>query len=91
MSVRCPKCGEASSVKDSRPATESNMVRRRRSCNVCEHEWGTYEFNVEDLIDLMELFSRLDGKMADTFGRNAIQRTKEYRSRKRREARNAIK
>jgi transcriptional regulator NrdR family protein len=67
------------------------MVRRRRSCNVCNHEWGTYEFNVEDLIDLMELFAKLDGRMADTFGRNAIQRTKEYRSRKRREARNAAK
>lgn len=88
MAVRCPKCGGASSVKNSRLATESNTVRRRRCCGACDHEWGTYEFDVENLIDLMELFRQLDLKMDSTFDRNAIQRTKEYRRRRRKAARN---
>jgi transcriptional repressor NrdR len=42
--MRCPFCGaEDSKVIDSRLATEGDVVRRRRSCIVCNERFTTYE------------------------------------------------
>lgn len=42
--MRCPYCGETDSkVLDSRPAEESNSIRRRRECQSCSRRFTTYE------------------------------------------------
>lgn len=42
--MRCPFCGhEDTQVKDSRPAEEDTVVRRRRQCPECEHRFTTFE------------------------------------------------
>ena len=47
--MRCPGCGYGESkVIDSRPVTESNSIRRRRECLVCQRRFTTYEI-VESL------------------------------------------
>lgn len=42
--MRCPYCGEENTrVIDSRPAEESNSIRRRRQCDRCMKRFTTYE------------------------------------------------
>ncbi len=42
--MRCPFChGEDSQVKDSRPAEEGSVVRRRRQCSNCGARFTTFE------------------------------------------------
>jgi len=42
--VRCPFCGYSDSkVVDSRPADDSNSIRRRRECLECGKRFTTYE------------------------------------------------
>lgn len=42
--MRCPFCGhEDTQVKDSRPAEEDTVVRRRRQCPKCEQRFTTFE------------------------------------------------
>lgn len=42
--MRCPYCGEENTrVIDSRPAEESNSIRRRRQCDQCMKRFTTYE------------------------------------------------
>ena len=44
--MKCPSCGRADiklNVIDSRPVEESNSVRRRRECSVCQFRFTTYE------------------------------------------------
>jgi transcriptional repressor NrdR len=42
--MRCPFCGhEDTQVKDSRPAEEDTVVRRRRQCPNCEQRFTTFE------------------------------------------------
>jgi transcriptional repressor NrdR len=42
--MRCPFCGhEDTQVKDSRPAEEDTVVRRRRQCPSCEQRFTTFE------------------------------------------------
>ncbi|MGD2132504.1 MAG: transcriptional regulator NrdR [Maricaulaceae bacterium] len=42
--MRCPFCGhEDSQVKDSRPAEENAVVRRRRQCPKCGERFTTFE------------------------------------------------
>lgn len=42
--MKCPFCGaENTRVIDSRPAEESNSIRRRRQCDVCRKRFTTYE------------------------------------------------
>ena len=42
--MRCPFCNyENTKVIDSRPAEESNSIRRRRSCEECGKRFTTYE------------------------------------------------
>ncbi len=39
----CPKCGEPTSVKDSRPCRGQNGIRRRRMCDKCGYRFSTIE------------------------------------------------
>jgi transcriptional repressor NrdR len=42
--MKCPFCGhENTRVIDSRPALDSNSIRRRRICDECEKRFTTYE------------------------------------------------
>lgn len=42
--MRCPFCGhEDTQVKDSRPAEDDTVVRRRRQCPKCENRFTTFE------------------------------------------------
>ena len=42
--MKCPGCGfEESKVIDSRPAAESNSIRRRRECLACQKRFTTFE------------------------------------------------
>lgn len=42
--MRCPFCGhEDTQVKDSRPAEEDTVVRRRRQCPKCDNRFTTFE------------------------------------------------
>ncbi len=42
--MKCPFCGgDNLRVIDSRPAEESNSIRRRRACESCEKRFTTYE------------------------------------------------
>lgn len=42
--MKCPFCGkENTRVIDSRPAEDSNSIRRRRQCDACEKRFTTYE------------------------------------------------
>jgi len=42
--LRCPFCGsEDTAVRDSRPAEDNTVVRRRRSCGNCGARFTTFE------------------------------------------------
>lgn len=42
--MRCPFCGDTSSqVKDSRPAEDNGVIRRRRLCPACGARFTTFE------------------------------------------------
>lgn len=42
--MKCPYCGcDGTRVIDSRPADDSNSIRRRRICDECEKRFTTYE------------------------------------------------
>lgn len=42
--MKCPFCGkENTRVVDSRPAEDSNSIRRRRQCDTCQKRFTTYE------------------------------------------------
>lgn len=47
----CPGCrGSNVNVVDSRPVEDKDfgfIVRRRRTCNNCDHRWTTYEVSAE--------------------------------------------
>lgn len=42
--MRCPFCGDTNSqVKDSRPAEDNQVIRRRRLCPACDARFTTFE------------------------------------------------
>ena len=41
--VTCSLCGHCSKILESRPATDSRPLRRRRECAHCRYRWTTYE------------------------------------------------
>lgn len=44
----CPKCGGKAGVVDSSFNRETNEYSRKRRCHVCDHEFFTMEFEVEN-------------------------------------------
>ena len=60
--MKCPFCGsENTRVIDSRPADDSNSIRRRRVCDECSKRFTTYE-RVEN-IELKVI--KKDGRVED--------------------------
>ena len=41
--MRCPKCGRATSVVETRAENDGLVIRRRRECGHCGHRFNTYE------------------------------------------------
>lgn len=67
---KCPVC-DSSQVGVFNSRTESGYLYRRRKCLQCEFRWTTYEiseFDVEKIMDMMDLVERLK-KCIDKFGR----------------------
>jgi transcriptional repressor NrdR len=59
--MRCPFCGDAESkVTDSRNATDTNAVRRRRECLACLRRFTTFE-----TVDLTIQVRKRDGHYED--------------------------
>jgi transcriptional repressor NrdR len=59
--MKCPFCGhEDSKVTDSRNASETNAVRRRRECLKCSHRFTTFE-----TVDLAMQVHKRDGRYED--------------------------
>jgi transcriptional repressor NrdR len=69
--VRCPFCGTPDTVvKDSRPAEEDAVVRRRRGCNQCGGRFTTFErVQLRDLVVI-----KRDGRR-DLFDREKLRRS----------------
>lgn len=77
--MRCPFCGETESqVKDSRPAEDMAVIRRRRFCPGCGSRFTTFE-----RVQLRELVVvKKDGRRA-VFDRDKLARSIEIAVRKR--------
>ena len=45
----CPKCGQSTSVSESRTTRDGVEVRRRRACTACEYRFTTYERTEEHI------------------------------------------
>ena len=77
--MRCPFCGsENTAVKDSRPAEDDTVVRRRRHCGRCGARFTTFE-----RVQLREIIVvKRDGKRVP-FDREKIQRSTRIALRKR--------
>lgn len=77
--MRCPFCGDTSSqVKDSRPAEEGSVIRRRRLCPACGARFTTFE-----RIQLRELIIiKKDGRRVP-FDREKLARSIQIAMRKR--------
>ena len=50
MITECPKCGEKTTVIDSRNAHTGRYVRRRRECTRCGYRFTTYEMSEEEFL-----------------------------------------
>lgn len=77
--MRCPFCGsEDTAVRDSRPAEDNTVVRRRRSCEKCGARFTTFErVQLRDIIVL-----KRDGKRTP-FVREKLLRSVQIALRKR--------
>lgn len=51
--MKCPKCKSTAPVLESRTLID-NIEKRVRKCNACNHLFDTYEFNADDIQDLLE-------------------------------------
>lgn len=59
--MRCPFCGcDDSKVTDSRNASDSNAIRRRRECLKCQRRFTTFE-----TVDLVMQVKKRDGKFEE--------------------------
>ena len=56
----CPNCGATETrVIDSRPAENSQAIRRRRECEECAHRFTTYE-RLEPQVTVRKRYGRLE-------------------------------
>lgn len=67
--MKCPKCGGKLLVKDSRPAADGSIVKRKRICSVCGEEYfSTESFNdidkPEEIRLLYEKIEKLEKKLS---------------------------
>ncbi|MEA1938217.1 MAG: transcriptional regulator NrdR [Pseudomonadota bacterium] len=69
--MRCPFCGQADSqVKDSRPAEDHAVIRRRRFCPDCGARFTTFE-----RVQLRELTVLKSGGRKEVFDRDKLLRS----------------
>ncbi|WP_208438924.1 ATP cone domain-containing protein, partial [Bartonella grahamii] len=77
--MRCPYCQyEDTQVKDSRPAEEGAVIRRRRVCSVCGGRFTTFE-----RIQLRELSVFKKSGRREPFDRDKLMRSVNVAVRKR--------
>lgn len=49
--MNCPKCGKDSLTVINTRAAPGNMIRRRRKCLKCDHDFTTYEW-IPDVVQV---------------------------------------
>ncbi|VEJ45419.1 transcriptional regulator NrdR [Bartonella vinsonii] len=77
--MRCPYCQyEDTQVKDSRPAEEGAVIRRRRVCAVCGGRFTTFE-----RVQLRELLVSKKSGRSELFDRDKLMRSVDIAVRKR--------
>ena len=77
--MKCPFCqSDNTQVKDSRPAEDNTVVRRRRHCGACQKRFTTFE-----RIQLRELVVVKRGGVKEPFVRDKIARSMHIALRKR--------
>ncbi|WP_332065624.1 transcriptional regulator NrdR [Bartonella sp. CB189] len=77
--MRCPYCQyEDTQVKDSRPAEEGAVIRRRRLCSVCGGRFTTFE-----RVQLRELLVLKKNGRCEPFDRDKLMRSVDIAVRKR--------
>ena len=77
--MRCPYCqSEDTQVKDSRPAEDGAVIRRRRVCSVCGGRFTTFE-----RVQLRELMVKKKSGRRVPFDRDKLMRSVEVALRKR--------
>ncbi|AGF74464.1 transcriptional repressor NrdR [Bartonella australis AUST/NH1] len=77
--MRCPYCQcEDTQVKDSRPAEEGAVIRRRRVCSICGGRFTTFE-----RIQLRELLVLKKSGRRESFDRDKLMRSVDVAVRKR--------
>ncbi|MBB4076932.1 transcriptional repressor NrdR [Bartonella fuyuanensis] len=77
--MRCPYCQyEDTQVRDSRPAEEGAVIRRRRVCSVCAGRFTTFE-----RIQLRELLVAKKSGRYEPFDRDKLMRSVDVAVRKR--------
>ncbi|MEM1086722.1 MAG: transcriptional regulator NrdR [Pseudomonadota bacterium] len=77
--MRCPFCGsENTGVKDSRPAEDNTVVRRRRGCDNCGARFTTFE-----RVQLREVFVIKRDQKRTAFDRDKLSRSVKIALRKR--------
>ncbi|WP_455482458.1 transcriptional regulator NrdR [Bartonella sp. B35(2025)] len=77
--MRCPYCQyEDTQVKDSRPAEEGAVIRRRRVCSVCGGRFTTFE-----RVQLRELLVSKKSGRCEPFDRDKLTRSVNIAVRKR--------
>ncbi|MCZ2204207.1 transcriptional regulator NrdR [Bartonella sp. A05] len=77
--MRCPYCqSEDTQVKDSRPAEEGAVIRRRRVCSICGGRFTTFE-----RVQLRELLVLKKSGRCEPFDRDKLTRSVDVAVRKR--------
>ncbi|ABM44932.1 transcriptional repressor NrdR [Bartonella bacilliformis str. Heidi Mejia] len=77
--MRCPYCQcEDTQVKDSRPAEEGAVIRRRRVCSVCGGRFTTFE-----RVQLRELLVLKKSGRRELFNRDKLMKSVDLAMRKR--------
>ncbi|KEG20129.1 transcriptional regulator NrdR [Bartonella bacilliformis] len=77
--MRCPYCQcEDTQVKDSRPAEEGAVIRRRRMCSVCGGRFTTFE-----RVQLRELLVLKKSGRRELFNRDKLMKSVDLAVRKR--------
>ncbi|WP_208437631.1 transcriptional regulator NrdR [Bartonella taylorii] len=77
--MRCPYCQyEDTQVKDSRPAEEGAVIRRRRVCSICGGRFTTFE-----RVQLRELLVCKKSGRCELFDRDKLMRSVDVAVRKR--------
>ena len=77
--MKCPFCAsEDSQVKDSRPAEDGHVIRRRRACDTCGGRFTTFE-----RVQLRDVYVLKSGERRELFERSKLEHSIAIACRKR--------